>query len=307
MAAAALIHEGDVLLFDCGEGTQMRLAAAGIRPGRLRAIFITHLHGDHFFGLPGLLSTLSLLGRTEPLAIIGPEGIDAILRAIPGVGPDQLAFPIAFTDLPAHYDRRTVYQGRDYHVEARPISHRVPTSGFRFQEADRPGRLDVQRANALGITDFRLYRRLKEGDPVEAPTGRLVRPDEVVGPPRRGASFAYVTDTRPCANCLELARGVDLLYHEATFPHAEVERAIATGHSTAVEAARTALEAGAGRLLLCHFSARYPDTMPLVNEARAVYARTNAAVELERYAVGDAGDRPAPGAAPPENAPGWTP
>lgn len=289
LSAMALWRQGRVLLFDCGEGTQFRLIASGLNRSRIDAVFITHFHGDHFYGLMGLLSTLALLGREEPMTIVGPAGIEAALSDVPGLNPSWLSFPMAFVELDEGFAHAVVLETPEYVVTARPIEHRIFTAGYRFEEKARPGSLDVEKARALGVTDFRYYPRLKAGEAITLPDGRVVRPEEVVGPPKPGASFAYVSDTRPCESGRLLAEGVDLLYHEATFGSEYQENAIETAHSTAAEAAQIARDAGARRLLIGHFSARYTDPAPLVAEARAVFQNTEAAEELKRYTLHSAG------------------
>ncbi|ARA94901.1 ribonuclease Z [Rhodothermaceae bacterium RA] len=283
LPAVAVERAGVSVLFDCGEGTQRRLLAAGLKPPRLRAVCITHLHGDHVFGLPGLLSTLGLLDRSEPLVVAGPEGIARLVRGLPGLGEGELPYPIRFVELPDAFDAAVVLEADAYRIVARPLAHRVPAVGYRFEEKPRPGHLDVEWARALGVTDYRHYRALKAGEAVTLPDGRVVPPEAVVGPPRPGVSFAYVTDTMPCEGGIALARAATLLYHEATFLHDLQELALARGHSTAREAAEVARAAGARRLLLGHFSARYRTPDALVAEARQVFQNTEAAVELKRY------------------------
>ncbi len=286
LSGTALRREGRLLLFDCGEGTQFQLLRAGLKRSHLDAIFITHLHGDHYFGLMGLLSTLALLKRTEPLTVVGPAGIAEIVQAMPGVREDDLPFRVAYVELWDDLRHAGVFETETYTVEARPLDHRVFTVGYRFQGKTQPGHLDVERAQALGVTDYRHYRALKAGEDVTLDDGRRVPPEAVVGPPRPGGSFAYVTDTRPCEAAVTLARDADLLYHEATFGEDLPERAAETGHSTARQAAEIARRAGAKKLILGHFSARYKDVSGLVEQARDVFQNTEAAEELKRYVLG---------------------
>ena len=285
LSAAAIYRDGRALLFDCGEGTQLQLLRAGLKRSRIDAVFITHFHGDHFYGLMGLLSTMALLKREEKLTVVGPERIQQIVRALPGLAGDWLPFPVEYVELAEDFAREVVLETDVYTVEARPVEHRVFTMGFRYVEKPRPGRLDVERARALGVTDFKLYPLLKAGQAVEGEGGRTVRPEEVVGPEQPGATFAYVLDTRPCEGAHALAEQVDILMHEATFTSDLHERAVETGHSTAREAAEVARAADVRQLLLSHFSARYSDVGPIVEEARAVFQNTEAAEELKRYTL----------------------
>jgi ribonuclease Z len=287
LSATALVRAGRILLFDCGEGTQFRLMDARLNRMRIDAVFISHLHGDHFFGLPGLLTSLSLHRRTEALTIVGPEGLGTILEMIPGIGHHELTFPVNFKEFGPAFGKACVFETDEFSVTARPIEHRVTAAGFRFEEKSRPGSLDAMKAREMGVTDYTDFGRLKRGQSVEVATGQFVRPADVLGPPRGGVAFAYVFDSRPTQAAVELARDVDILFHEATFATADRDRAESTGHSTAQEAARIALDARARRLLLGHFSARYSDVNVLVEEARAIFKNTEEALELKRYCLGE--------------------
>lgn len=285
LSGTALLRAGRILLFDCGEGTQFRLMDAGLSRSRIDAIFITHLHGDHFFGLPGLLTSLSLHRRKDPLTIVAPQGLGAILQAIPGLANHELSFPVEFKEFDLDFGRMRALDAPEFTVEARPLEHRIDTAGYRFEERPKPGNLDVEKARALGVTDYRHFQQLKSGVDVELPDGTTVRSDDVVSPQRPGATFAYIFDTRPCDAAVQLARDAHLVYHDATFAVGDHSRAVRTGHSTGREAAEVALEAGAHELLLGHFSARYRDTDELVEEARRVFKNTHAAEELKRYSI----------------------
>ena len=285
LSGMALVRQGTMVLFDCGEGTQYQLMRAGLMRTRLEAICISHLHGDHYFGLMGLLSTLALRRRETPLTLVGPAGLEAVVEALPGLRGDALPFPIDHVALWDDLSAATVYETEAFAITSRPLDHRIFTVGYRFEEKTRPGRLNVEKARALGVTDYRHYRALKAGRAVSLDDGRVVLPETVVGPPRKGTVFAYISDTRPCAAAVTLAQDADLLYHEATFGDDLRERAYATGHSTARQAAAVAKKARARALLLGHFSARYKDVSALVDEARDVFADTEAAEELKRYTL----------------------
>ncbi|GIV61406.1 MAG: ribonuclease Z [Rhodothermaceae bacterium] len=284
-SALVLRHGGHTLLFDCGEGTQFQMVRAGLVSPRLDAIFISHFHGDHFYGLPGLLATMSMLRFQDGVTIVGPKGVAAALEALPGLDRDWLTFDVDFVELEEGCGPVKVFETESYVVTARPLEHTLFTLGFRFEAKPRPGTLDVEAARALGVSDYAHFRRLKAGHDVTLPDGRVVASGDVVGPPLTGPVFAYVTDTRPCEAGRLLARGADLLYHEATFGEDRRARALETMHTTAREAAEVAREAGVRRLLLGHFSARYEDPAPLVAEARAVFENTEAAQELRRYVL----------------------
>ena len=285
LAGTIVRREGRSVLFDCGEGSQLQLVRGNLTRGRLDAICITHLHGDHLYGLPGLVTTLALLERDDPLTIVGPSGLEDVVRAMPGLQNDWLPFDLSFVALEDGFEHEVVYQDEHVTIEARPIEHRVFCAGFRYQEKERPGSIDGHAAREAGVTEGWQYEALKRGEAVDLEGGGTLAPDGLVGPPKPGASFAYVLDSTPCEGGRALARDADLLMHEATFTDEHQARALEVGHSTARQAAEVARDAGAKRLLLTHFSARYQDPAPLVKEAREVFAETEAAVELERYAV----------------------
>lgn len=271
-----------VILLDCGEGTQERLQAAGIPLARVRAILLSHFHADHCLGLPGLLQTYQLLGRERRLDIYGPAGVrDFVHRAV-GLAPFAPAYCTISHELAP--DEAVTVAGVT--VTGADMDHTAPVLGYRVQASDRPGRLDVARARALGVADGPAMGRLKSGEGVTTAQGRRVEPAEVVGPPGRGASLTYSADTRPNVELTRLAAGTDLLIHDATFTAEHAERAAETGHSTAEQAAATAREAGVGRLVLWHFSQRYRDPRGHLDEARAVFPATEAAGDGSRWELG---------------------
>lgn len=266
-------REGELMLFDCGEGTQRQMMRYGTGFS-IRDIFLGHLHADHFLGIIGLLRTMGLQGRQEPIALWGPASSAATLRDAVHLGVERVPFEIMINELEPG---ATVRRG-EYDIVGYRTSHGgVRSLGFALVEHDRLGRFDPDRARELGIPEGPLFGRLHRGESVEV-GGRVIRPAEVVGPPRPGRRVVYTGDTRPCRRTIEIASGADLLIHDATFGEDEADRARSTGHSTAREAAEVAREAGAKRLALTHFSSRYAaDTRGLEREARAVFRDTVAA------------------------------
>jgi ribonuclease Z len=285
VSATAVVRDGEWLLFDCGEGTQTQIARARLNPSKLVAIFITHLHGDHFNGLSGLLSTMGLDRRVRQLVLVGPLGIREYLDTLARLKILYINYPLDVREFKAMKEVTTVYEASEYFVATRPLDHRIFTLGYRLEERPRPGRFDLERARALGVPEGPLYRKLQLGEDVRLGDGRVIQSREVVGPPRPGKAMAYCTDTRPFAGTVELARGVDLIIHEATFTEEMSDEARDYGHSTAAQAAQVATDARARRLLITHFSTRYADVGPLYDEARAVFPETLLAQDLMEIEV----------------------
>ncbi|MEW6210135.1 MAG: ribonuclease Z [Acidobacteriota bacterium] len=291
VSAMAIVREGEWLLFDCGEATQIQVMRAGLSPNRLAAIFITHLHGDHFNGLPGFLSTMGLDRRERPLTVAGPRGLRQYLDMLARLKILYLNYPLDVKEFaPSDFRNSSsksllVYETPAYEVVAAPLDHRIFAIGYRAEERPRPGKFDVGRARQLGIPAGPLYGRLQSGHAIQLADGRRIESREVVGPPRPGKIVAYCTDTRPCDAAVALGRNADLLIHEATYTEELIEEAEDFGHSTAAQAARIAERASARRLLITHFSTRYPDASPLLEEARAVFADTIMARDLTEVEV----------------------
>jgi ribonuclease Z len=273
VSALAIIREGETLLFDCGEGTQRQMMRYGVSL-TLNDIFFTHFHGDHLFGVAGLLRTMALQGRTDSLNLWGPRGARRVLNRSIDVGIDRLPFAIEITELSPgdRLDRGA------YALAAHEAVHGGASLGYALVEETRRGRFNPEHARELGIPEGPLWGRLHRGEPVELPDGRVVNPSELVGSPRPGRTIVISGDTRPCEATIDAARGADLLIHEATFGDEEAERAGETGHSTAREAASVAAQAGVKRLVLTHFSARYSrDAGELLRQAREVFPESGLA------------------------------
>jgi ribonuclease Z len=274
VSALAVVREGETLLFDCGEGTQRQMMRYGISFG-LDDVFFTHTHSDHVLGLTGLLRTMALQGRTEPLRLWGPRGSAKVLRQCIGLGGDRLTYNVTVTEI----DAGAALQRKDYRIVTFPVEHAGTRAlGYVVDEGIRLGRFNPDRARALGVPEGPMWGRLHRGDAVTLPDGRVVEAAELVGAPRRGRKIALTGDTRPCAATIEAAAQADLLVHEATFATEELERARETGHSTAREAAEVAAAAGVARLLLTHLSARYSRDWDLLEtEARTAFPNTQVA------------------------------
>ena len=266
VAAVAMVLDGTTLLFDCGEGTQQQLLRAPVRSGTIDAIFLTHLHGDHVYGLPGLLATMSMNNRSRPLDLVGPAGTHEYLEATLRTSNHNPIFEIRVSEPP--------YRGNGFSVVAAPLEHSVTCYGYSVIEDDRPGVFDPEKARALGIPEGPEWRELQRaGDP------------RVTGESRRGRRVVYCTDTRVCAASVELAKNADVLIHEATYGNDMAAEAEERFHATAAGAAGVARDANVSRLILTHFSTRYRDVAPLVEEARGVFANSEAAADFAEFKV----------------------
>jgi len=273
LSATAVIREGDIFLFDCGEGTQLQIMRAGIKRSRIHSIFIGHLHGDHLYGIAGLISTLHLDGREEPLNVFGPEGLRNFLNAAFRTGELQFQFGLKVQEFPRGF-RGRVLDEDEFYVDALPLDHSIFCLGWRLQEKDRPGVFNLERAVELGIPRGPLYRKLQLGETITLEDGRVITPDQVVGPKRPGKSVAYCLDTQFSERSIELAHDCTALIHETTFGSEEVTMARERKHSTMEDAARVAKEAGAQNLIATHFSSRYDgrQVARIGDEARSIFA-----------------------------------
>jgi ribonuclease Z len=261
-------HGGERLLFDCAEGTQRQLLRSTVGLVELREIFLTHYHADHYLGLPGMLKTFALRGRELPITIYGPPGLRDLftsLRRIFG----KLTYPYELVELRPGDE----LERGDFRLVTFPVAHVVSAVGYALVEPARPGRFDVEAADALGVPSGPERGVLQGGDPVTLPDGRTITPDAVLGEPRPGRTVVLAGDTAPAGTVLEVAQGADVLVHEATFCDDERDRAHETAHSTAAEAAAIARQAGVGLLVLTHVSSRYfgPE---VAREAREIFPDT---------------------------------
>src|SRR4051812_40706255 len=298
-SALAVATEGAWVLCDCGEGAQLAAQRAGLSLSRLDVVLITHLHGDHFNGLPGLLGTLGLEGRERPIVVVGPPGIAGVLEMLAkagslGTGP----MPVKIIEL--HEAGNLAWPlGTEsfFQVAFHPLVHRVPTFGYRVSLPERPGSLDAEAAVAAGVPRGPMMAELKAGRVVELPSGERIEPGRFVGPRRRGPIVAYVLDCVPCEGAVVLGSVADMLVHESTYEHARADLAHERGHTTGLEAARIARDAGAARLLLTHFSPSV-DAEAVAEEARAVHPGTAAASDLSPIEVGPVEVEQLPAGAP---------
>ena len=272
----------DIILLDCGEGSQRQLMLSPFSFMKIRAILITHLHGDHVFGLPGLLQTMSLSNRTEPLLVCGPKGICAALDAMMSVTEGETSYPVEVVEVSGG---ERLSAGCFTFIPY-PTDHGIASVGYVLKDADRPGKIDADKARSLGMTG-RDMALLKSGQEV-----RGVRPEEVVGPVIPGYRVAYSGDTRPCESEDSAVKGVDVMIHESTYLDSEAENAFAHYHTTARQAAEVALKAGVGHLILTHISNRYDDRSVVADEASGMFADTLVADDMALYELNSKGLRP---------------
>jgi ribonuclease Z len=274
------VHER-FFLIDCGEGTQMRLRQNRIRIGKIHDIFISHTHGDHVFGLYGLLSTLNLTGRKAPLTIYAPEGFGGMLSSHLSDFDIRLEFDIVYVPLRGN-DPSLILENNFLTVTSFPLKHRVPAYGFLFREKQQQRNIRKESISRYSIP-LAAIPGIKGGLDFRDEKGDVIPNAAITTDPPVPRSYAYCSDTAWFSRLPGFVRGVDMLYHEATFGTDKSDLARQTGHSTSAEAARVASEAGAGRLIIGHFSARYKSVDQLVQEAREIFPETVAAVDGETY------------------------
>jgi ribonuclease Z len=278
--ALRLPQRSELWLFDCGEGTQHQFLRSDLRLSQLRRVFVTHMHGDHVFGLPGLLASLGLAGSSAGVDLYGPDPLEAYLQGVLRTSSTRIGYPLAVHRVREAAENGTVLlEDDDIIVRTTPLTHRVPAYAYRIEQKPRPGRFNVDQARALAIPPGPIYAALKRGETVSLDDGRRIDGRQLCGPTRPGVSVVYCTDTVFCEAAVALAQGADLLIHEATFSHGEAEMAFQRQHSTSTMAAQTAAEAGVQQLVLTHLSPRYApgnaiSADDLLAEARTIFPNT---------------------------------
>jgi ribonuclease Z len=281
LPAVLVQRQNEHLMFDCGEGVQRQMIRAKVGFHKKMKIFVSHMHGDHVLGLPGLLQTMALMDRQKKIEVYAPEGIKRFLEGTREILQFALTFPVEIHEV---IDAGLICREEEYTVEAAWSNHVIPGLAYAFAEKPRPGRFYPDKARALGVPEGELWSKLQHGDKVKLPDGRVAKPDEVVGAQRHGRKIVYTGDTRPFKDFAKLAAGADLVIHDATLDDALAENAAEDGHSTPSQAAEEAKKAKAKELVLTHISARYPDTGLLLEQARKVFKNTVVAedfMELE--------------------------
>jgi len=275
-------RKNEVLMFDCGEGVQRQMIKAGVGFHRKMKVFVSHMHGDHVLGLPGMLQTMSLLDRQNKLYIYGPVGIKAFVSGIRETVPFVLTFPVEIHEIK---EEGVICEEKEYEVKAVQTDHVIPSLAFALIEKPRPGRFNPKKAEALGVPEGPLWSKLQRGERVKTPRGRVVKPEQVVGPLRSGRKIVYSGDTRPVENFVRLAEGADLLIHEATFDDELIDKAKEDGHSTPSQVAKTAKKAKVKRLVLTHLSSRYRSTESLLEQAKKIFSNVVVAEDFMKIEV----------------------
>lgn len=258
-------------MFDCGESTQRQMMQAKVSFHKKLKVFLTHLHGDHVLGLPGVLQTMALMDRKEPVSVYGPVGIKDFLLCAKETLKFGLTFPVEISEI---LSEGIILDEEEYSVEAARSNHAVDSYAYAFIEKPRPGKFYPKKALTLGVPEGELWSKLQGGEKIKLADDRMVKPSDVMGPLRAGRKIVYTGDTRPFEAFAKFAAGADLVIHDCTFDDSLSEKAAVDGHSTPSQAAGQAKAAGAKRLVLTHISARYPDASLLLEQAKKVFAHT---------------------------------
>ncbi|UFK97587.1 ribonuclease Z [Kaistella faecalis] len=283
--AQFLEMEERAFLIDCGEGTQVQLRKAKARFSKINHIFISHLHGDHCFGLPGLIASFRLLGRETPLHIYAPKGIKEMLETIFRITETHKGFELIYHELESKKSVK-IFEDNRLEVFTIPLNHRIYCNGYLFREKPKERHLNMQEISKYPEIETCDYHNLKLGKDFVLSDGYLLKNEVLTTEPTKSVSYAFCSDTRYLESILPIIENVDVLYHEATFLHELKEMADYTGHTTALEAARIARKANVGKLILGHFSNRYHDLNVFTDEAREVFANTFLPKALEPVKIG---------------------
>ena len=282
LPAILIQRKGEQIMFDCGEGVQRQMIKAKTGFHRRMKILISHMHGDHVLGLPGLLQTMALLDRERKLDVYGPPGIRRFLEDIRETVQFVLTFPVEIHEI---HEAGVVCEEQEYFVQAVWANHVIPSLAYALVEKHRPGKFHPEKAKALGVPEGPQWSKLQHGHKVRLSDGRIVKPEDVTGPPRPGRKIVYTGDTRPFKGFVKFAAGADLLIHDATLDDELAERAKEDGHSTPEQAAKNAKKAKVKQLVLTHVSARYDDTSILLKQARKVFKNTQVAEDFMRIEI----------------------
>ena len=284
--ALKLSQSSEVWLFDCGEGTQHQIMKSNIKSSQIKKIFITHMHGDHVYGLPGLLATLGLSGNSTGIEIYGPSELQGFINSALKSSFCKLSFPLRFVEVENYaLQNKILFENNKIKVNCACLKHKIPAYGYRVSEKEKPGVFDVTKAESMKIAPGPIYSELKQGKKVVLADGRILDGKEFCGPPRKGESFVYCTDTVFSESAVSLSKNVDLLVHESTFSEEDESMAYEKLHSTTIMAAKTALLSNAKKLIITHLSPRYTNKnsitpSDLLKEAQKVFPNTQLAKDF---------------------------
>ena len=282
LPAILIQRKGEQLMFDCGEGVQRQMMKAKTGFHKKMKVFVSHMHGDHVLGLPGLLQTMALLDRERKLEVYGPSGINRFIEAIKETVQFVLTFPVEIHEIEG---AGVVCEEEEYAIKAVWANHVIPSLAYALEEKPRPGKFYPEKAEVLGVPEGPLWSKLQHEHKVKMPDGRVVKPEEVVGLPRPGRKIVYTGDTRPFKGFVKFAAGADLLIHDATLDDELAEKAEEDGHSTPSQAAENARKAKVKQLILTHISARYDDTSLLLEQARKIFKNTKVAEDFMKIEI----------------------
>ncbi|QSS98567.1 ribonuclease Z [Pontibacillus sp. ALD_SL1] len=285
IALQLLQERGSTWLIDCGEATQHQILNTSIRPRRIEKIFITHLHGDHIFGLPGFLGSRSFQGGTTPLEIYGPRGIKTFIETALSVSSTRLTYDINIHEI----EEGKIYEDDQFVISCKKLDHGILSYGYAFEEKDKPGELLVEQLKEKGVQPGPIYQQIKDQPRVMLENGTMINREDYVGPPKKGRKVCVFGDTRYHERFIPFVKNADVLVHEATFAENEDELAFNYYHSTTAQAARIARDAGVTQLILTHISSRYQDNdlEQLLNEAKNYFSNTEIAADLKQFKVSD--------------------
>ena len=270
---------GETMLFDCGEGTQRQLIFAKVSPMKISKIFLSHYHGDHILGLPGLLQSMNFRGRETKLTIYGPKGLNTLKNAIFNLGYCKIDFPIEFIEI----GTETIESCEEYIIKSQDVNHQVPCLAYTVKELKKP-RFLREKAIELGVPVGPAFGKLHNGEEVEV-NGKIIKPEQVLGPARKGNKVTYSGDTTPCEEMIEFAKDSTLLIHESTYVNEDADKAKDNFHSTSSDAARIAKKSNSKQLVLTHFSTRYTSLDDLLKEAKEIFENTKLAKDFMKIEI----------------------
>ena len=281
VASVAIKRGSEIILFDCGEGTQRQFQNSNLSYMQISKIFITHFHGDHFLGIPGLVQTMQLNDREIPLHIFGPKGINQLVKQLLSLGYFKPNYEIISHEI----DEETTLDFNEYFIKIIRVNHGVPTLGYCLEEKMRPGKFNKSKALKLGIPEGPLFSKIQKGQTIILKDGKKIIPEMILGPPRKGRKIVISGDTRPIDKMVAFANHADVLIHEATFDSSLEEISMEYGHTTASQAAEIAKKANVERLFLNHISPRYLDNKVLEEEAKKVFKKSIVPKDFQHFEI----------------------